>query len=555
MLQMKKNAFILASLLICCLAGLAQANSSQANQVVENDNVTLFTDRNLYAAGELLYFSSHINNSTKVNSRVLYVELISLDGRPIQASKFKIDNHKAYGALTIPKETPSGNYLVKAYTRWMRNFNQAEYSYTQILVVNPSNQTPLPPTTNGNGSEVKFNPVEQSDHPISISLNHNKYKPRENVTLNIDAKGNIKSPWLCLTIAPKATLINQLSTGNKSEYPLPDSFVFNAERKGFSLTANVQNAETNKPLAYSLVNVSILGPFPDFLASRTDTTGIFSVDLPEIFGTYDLYIGFQEGENPKVKFDNDFCPRRVKTQLPAFSLSDNQYVAATNITNNQAIHDHFFDSNLDSLQSTVKHSASPFYGTPDVNFIFSNYVDLLSVREYFHELLPVSVKEVDGKTTFRIFGNYPEFDIYEPLVLIDNVVIDDAKRILAANPKLLERVEIINKPYYKGNMVYGGIVSFFSKEGDFARIELSQSDMFISYKFFAESINYSQPTIPDDKPDTRNTILWVHDIDISNGGNGLKFTTPDTKGKYEILLRGIDQEGNLIIKKSYFEVH
>jgi hypothetical protein len=554
---MKKIALILASFLTCSLAGLAQTNTSQANQVVdvENDKVTLFTDRNLYVAGELLYFASHINNSTKVNSRVLYVELISLDGRPIQASKYKIDNNKAYGALTIPKETPSGNYLVKAYTRWMRNFNQAEYSYTQILVVNPSNQTPLPPTTNGNGSEVRLNPIEQSDHPISISPNHNNYKPREIVTINIDTKGNDTPPWLCLTIAPKATLINQISIGNKSEYPIPDSIVFNAESKGFSLTANVQNAETNKPLAYSLVNISILGPFPDFLASRTDTTGFFSVALPEILGTHDLYIGFQEGENPKVKFDNDFCPRRVKVQLPAFSLSDNQYDAATNIINNQVIHNHFTNSDLDSLQSTVKHSASPFYGTPDVNFIFSNYVDLLSVREYFHELLPVSVKEIDGKTTFRIFGNYPEFDIYEPLILIDNVVIDDAKRILAANPKQLERVEIINKPYYKGNMVYGGIVSFFSKEGDFARIELSQSDMFISYKFFAESKSYKNQKIPEDKPDTRNTVLWVHEVDLSDGGAEHKFVTPDTKGEYEILLRGIDPNGNLILKKSYFEVH
>ena len=96
---------------------------------------------------------------------------------------------------------------------------------------------------------------------------------------------------------------------------------------------------------------------------------------------------------------------------------------------------------------------------------------------------------------------------------------------------------------------------FFSKEGDFGRIELSQSDMFIRYKFFAESIGFKHHTIPENKPDTRNTVLWVHQVDLSGGSSEHKFVAPDTKGEYEILLRGIDHNGNLILKKSYFEVH
>ena len=101
-----------------------------------NEKVTLFTDRNLYAEGEIIQFAAHIGNNEDSASLVLYVELISDTGNQIVGKKFKVERQFAKGSIKIPDQIPSGSYFIKAYTRWMRNFDPSEYSYTQVLIFN-----------------------------------------------------------------------------------------------------------------------------------------------------------------------------------------------------------------------------------------------------------------------------------------------------------------------------------------------------------------------------------------------------------------------------------
>lgn len=527
----------------------------------ENDIVTLFTDRNLYVVGEHIQFAAYVTSKNSINSRVLYVEIIAQGGRSISSGKFKIVKGKVKGSLVIPHDILSGNYFIKAYTRWMRNFGPSAYSFNPIKIVNHLHHTPQASTINGNGNgiPINFEELAESGHTLKIIPNLPEYKARENGTLKIEhnnTENTIK--WICLSIAPSAVFNKNISTIEYHQNNQDAPFYFNPETKGFTLTAKVSNSETSLPAPYSLVNLSILGPFADFLASRTDSAGFYSVNLPEITGSFDIYVGVKENSKSTVRFDNDFCTNTIKFKYPPFTLSETERIAANNIIKNLEVLKHFTDTltsnNFQVPQETLTNA--PFYGTPDNIYIFDNYIDLLSVKEYFFELFPVSVKEKGGRASFRIHGNYPEFDIFEPLVLIDNIVVDNADRILGANPNLLSRVEIISKPYYKGNMVYAGIVSFFSKDGNFAGIELSHSDMFIKYKFFTEGDDTGVSEIKkDDKPDTRNTVLWLNDLKFSaEDTTSIDFQTPDTKGVYEVLLRGIDSKGEIVLIRNHFTV-
>jgi hypothetical protein len=554
-----KRAVIVILLLILggkiALPFMPVLNASQAS---ENDIVTLFPDRNIYVVGEHIQFAAYIKSKDEINSRILYVEIIAQGGRSVNSGKFKITEGKVNGSLVIPDDILSGNYFIKAYTRWMRNFGTSSYSFTPIKIANPLNHTPQASIINGNGNPINFEKLAVSDHAI-ITPDQTEYKTREIGTLKIEQNNTENSiKWICLSIAPSAVFTHEISTIEYHENSQDNSFYFNPERKGFTITAKVLNSETLLPAPFSLVNLSILGPFADFLASRTDSNGFYSINLPEITGSYDIYVGVKEDSKSTVRFDNDFCTNTIKFNYPPFSLSEVEHIAANNIIKNLEVSRHFGDSLTNKNLEVPKEKSTndPFYGTPDNIYIFDNYIDLLSVKEYFYELFPVSVKEKGGRASFRIHGNYSEFDIYEPLVLIDNIVVDNADRILAADPNLLSRVEIVSKPYYKGNMVYGGIVSFFSKQGDFAGIELSPSDMFIKYKFFSEDNNSRVSEIKnDDIPDARNTVLWINDLILSEKGNtSVDFQTPDTKGSYEVVLRGIDSKGEIVLVKNQFSV-
>ena len=201
---MKKVAIVFLMMIVGGNVGMSSMLQIIKKQISGNDKILLFTDRNLYAVGEQLYFASFIYNSSDTKSRVLYVELISQDGKQIQSSKFKIENNKSNGSISISKDIPSGNYFLKAYTRWMRNFNPAEYSYTQIIVVNSNNHSHQPSIINGDSSSIKFSKIEKSEHPIGVDLNRVKYQPREKAHLSITVDNSPNNyQWLCLTVAPK----------------------------------------------------------------------------------------------------------------------------------------------------------------------------------------------------------------------------------------------------------------------------------------------------------------------------------------------------------------
>jgi hypothetical protein len=110
------------------------------------------------------------------------------------------------------------------------------------------------------------------------------------------------------------------------------------------------------------------------------------------------------------------------------------------------------------------------------------------------------------------------------------------------SPRLIERIELVNSPYIKGNITYGGIISFFSKNGDFAGIDLPTSGTFINYQFLEDCPG----TIPDvtmakNIPDTRNTVYWDPDLLLDGDGKAeASFIAPETPGLYVIVLKGMN---------------
>ncbi len=556
---MKKTVIILIMNALLWQVDLVEGKTLSSSNLKTNDKVYFFVDRNLFVAGESILFSSYVDNSSDLRSSVLYVEIISQEGLSFYSSKFKISGQKAHGSIYLPAHMPTGSYFIKAYTKWMRNFSPDNYAYVPIKLINLSSNT-LGIKTNGkNGNKnsyVNFDKVEYSDG--IIETNKTSYVPREEgiLSLNIQ-KLDVDLVWTCLSIAPTAAIdySTSIANGSKSEDPV---IIYQPELDGISISGKVIRIESEELVPHALVNISILGPYSDFIPVRTDFNGHFNLNLPPINGNFDLYIGIESDAHNKVIIDNDFCTKSSGFNYSTFSISDKEQEVAQNILNNLEVSKQFPlpTDYLNSINPVYFQTHDPFYGTPDVVFEFKKYVDLLSIKEYFFELIPVSVKERRGTITFGFPENYAEFKMFDPLLMIDNIVVTDATRILAADPNLLSKIDIISKPYYKGSMVYGGVVSFFSKKGDFAGIELPTSDIFLNYKFFDNGGEVICPNnIDRNIPDTRTTILWNSDLQFDKEvPTVVTFQTPDTKGEYDILLRGVSSRGKVFYMRHSIEV-
>lgn len=105
------------------------------------EQIQLVTDRELYIAGETIWFTAnyriHGMNQSHALSHVLYVELFNSGKESLIREKFSITNGKASGCLIIPPEMATDLCLLRAYTHLQRNFPPESYSMVCLMIVNP----------------------------------------------------------------------------------------------------------------------------------------------------------------------------------------------------------------------------------------------------------------------------------------------------------------------------------------------------------------------------------------------------------------------------------
>lgn len=127
--------------------GLAQ---SQLDLFVKNANlynsrrlqekVFVHLDRAFYVAGETAWFKVYLVDGYihhPVNSsKVVYLEILDDANQPLIQTKVSLMNGAGRGSIALPAALSSGNYRVRAYTHWMKNFGPEQYFHQQITVVN-----------------------------------------------------------------------------------------------------------------------------------------------------------------------------------------------------------------------------------------------------------------------------------------------------------------------------------------------------------------------------------------------------------------------------------
>jgi hypothetical protein len=88
-------------------------------------------DKPYYATGDTIYFKAYVTAGEQHKlsglSGVLHVELINTKNKVDQSIQLQLDSGLATGDFALPDSLPAGNYRVRAYTRWMRNFGEAAF--------------------------------------------------------------------------------------------------------------------------------------------------------------------------------------------------------------------------------------------------------------------------------------------------------------------------------------------------------------------------------------------------------------------------------------------
>lgn len=124
------------------------------------ESVYLHTDKAQYAAGETIWFKAYLQNELDSIplSSVLYVELINEENQLVNRLQLAVNQFSTHGNFDLTDSIAGGNYRLRAYTNYMRNWESDTFFEKIIQVLNPNQtQTQQSPTLSAN-IDVQFFP-------------------------------------------------------------------------------------------------------------------------------------------------------------------------------------------------------------------------------------------------------------------------------------------------------------------------------------------------------------------------------------------------------------
>lgn len=139
-------------IVIVCLSLIAFNNAKAQVNTIESsfnqyqqknlhEKLFVHTDKSFYLTGEILWVKVYdvdgaTNKPLKI-SKTAYVDVLDKANNPVMQAKIALNNASGNGSAYIPVNIENGNYKLRAYTSWMKNYSPGYYFEKEISIVNP----------------------------------------------------------------------------------------------------------------------------------------------------------------------------------------------------------------------------------------------------------------------------------------------------------------------------------------------------------------------------------------------------------------------------------
>lgn len=535
-----------------------QGSPNFSNSAFTRENIFVHTDKNFYVTGEVIWFKVYCldadSGKPSTISNVVYVEVLSAAHKPALQAKVVLKEGIGYGSLVVSATVLSGNYVLRAYTNWMKNDDPSLYFEKTVTLVNPQKPPIRDPNTVMPGQIAAPVPAIQPTFHIVARSNQAHYGTRTKVDVDIStdpaSMANLSLSVYKIDSLERATPDDITSyRASTSRDTIKSPFKYVPEYAGHFVTGVITDKRSGTPAPG--VNASLSFPGNPFLftTSTSNRNGQVTFAVSNFFGAGELIV---EAPGPyRIDLLSPFSESYSATALPPLELPEEwQEQLVSRITNAQ-IQTAFSDATRQAFVLPTSDS-TPFYGTPDKSYNLDDYTRFVTMEEVMREYVAeVLVRKSGNNFHFRVL-NIP-YKVYfdnDPLVLIDGVLVSDINKIMAFDPLKIKKIDIVARKYYLGGTAYNGVISYSTYHGDLAGYQLDPEALVVEYQGLQLHRQFNTPmyeTAQDREsrlPDLRNVLLWSPDINMDAHGHAqLAFYTSDLPGKYVGVINGITKNG------------
>ena len=539
-----------------------------------NEKVFVHTDRDIYVAGENIFFKLYIldaqtNKLSEIIS-IAYLVLQNKSGILIASLKLKAENGLAYGNIPLPDSLESGTYGIYAYTNCMRNTDEASFLIKEVFVANRFDKD-LDAIHTFKGSVFRDSVTEEGKPNTKtaclFSTDKTVYQRREKVILSVAMNSQIlnDSARLSVSVSEDVPLMSMdysmqryinaatanISSRSSNEKKPPD---YLPETKGEILQGKVIDEASKDAVKGVYVFLSIADTLVNLQYCPTDSSGMFRFLLNDYYYGKDAYLSVKD-----MPFDKKY---RIVLQ-DKFELK--KTAALPPVVENPLLKDYILKSeDIVTIQKTynmeqtseIEDSDHPhlisnqLYYKPSYRIYPSDFVPLNDFAEIAREIIPpqfVLRKHNDKYSATLADENRHEYMDGEPLIFLDGVYIDNVNQLMKLSSDQIKYVDLVCSRYNCGELVFPGILAVFSKNKQIQSIQPNSSTLHIQPGIFRPKIEFNNQgfkKIPPYQPDFRQLLFWDPDLTICPFLEAyIVFYTSQHTGNYTVRIEGITAGG------------
>ena len=175
------------------------------------EKLFLHTDKSVYLSDEICWFKIYnvdgFFHLPLALSTVAYVEIIDNHSKAIVQEKVTLQNGLGTGSIKLPNNIGSGNYIIRAYTNWMKNYGSDFFFQKTVTIINTKKEQTNSLTT-VNKEDIKIQLFPEGGNLVNDLTNKVAFK-----ITNQFGKGVVSNN---ITITEQSSIIakvNELQAG------------------------------------------------------------------------------------------------------------------------------------------------------------------------------------------------------------------------------------------------------------------------------------------------------------------------------------------------------
>lgn len=567
---MKNGLLILLIIFNTFCSVIAQGSKT----LIKPERVYLHTDRNIYIAGENLFYSLYLKGESGQTSKYAYLIIRDQKNALVTHVRLEIENQRSYGNIYLSDTLKSGYYQIVCYTNLMRISEETFFS-KEIVIANRFDEKfeqfpELVEKKDSDATSDRSQTIPTTGGNITIHLDKKLFNTRDKISFSVENKDQTNNPITSLSVS-----VNEFISGTPVEKGISDYFgphIENSvENEGGNVSCKfrpeytaavlqgrvipdiVADVTNNSSLNHNnfTVLLSTIDSITNLQYTRTDSLGSFFFYVNPYYEGKEIIVKLKESANATIELDKK--SKILQPFIPSASYNfkglKDYLIRSGKI--NQIQRYYTKRDMLDTVKIFLSPNTIPRVYTMSSSVILpSDYLELPDFIEISREIIPALKvwKRQDNYGSRYLNLRYQADADAEPMIFLDGVPVDDINQVISLGTTDIKRIESLPAIRYYGELSFPGILSVSSTNQEIDRIQFKTP--FVRYKVlgsqaFTKPELFNPEYLIDHHPDLRQVLFWDPEIiPAENESPQIDFYASDLEGMYRINIQGIRSNGD-----------